>query len=550
MLLSAQAVCGGLSVGYNAGVIDGNSTTYAWQTHTGRICVWPVGAFEQHGHHLPLATDNILANEFARRIAVELDAALLPCLPLGTSFEHSGFRGSLSLRPETAMAVVRDVADEVERQGFERLIIVNGHGGNFFLIPVSRDINRADRRLKVLLVAPGASSGRPIGDDGPDLHAGMHETSLMLAVAPERVGPIPPDAGTPPTERPALAQSDLTHFGVGHFSPDGPIGRARSASAEFGQREMDQITSDLVAHLRERLDYLDQQRRYAGPGGLALRPLGHADLPEAVRLSRTAGWNQTESDWRFMLDQWPLGCTAAVHQGRAIATTCALRYDASYAWIGMVLVDPEFRRLGLARRLMTHAIEYLCADTSIMLDATPDGREVYRQLGFEDVETLSRWTANAPQVHLQAHPAVSSIRAMLPSDLDAVAELDRGVVGADRRALLTHLLECSPGSAVVFSEAGAAQGFALGRSGMQFHHVGPIVAANDDVASTLLDAAIHRSVGRSICIDVPDSMQVAAGWLTARGFIRQRTFIRMQRKGKAPVAVPTRAHAIAGPDFG
>src|SRR5688500_14859535 len=174
-------------------MIDSTHTTHDWQMHSGEVCVLPIGSCEQHSHHLPLDTDITGADFFARMIAEDLDAALLPAIPFGTCMEHSGFRGSISMRPETMMQIIRDVADEVERQSFRVLIIVNGHGGNFSLGPVVRDINRLDRSLKVLLVYWWEHLDSAIAADsqelGHDLHAGEMETSFMMAIRPDCVRP-------------------------------------------------------------------------------------------------------------------------------------------------------------------------------------------------------------------------------------------------------------------------------------------------------------------------------------------------------------------------
>ena len=107
-----------------------------------------------------MCTDTVFAEYYSRFLAGELGAALLPAMPIASSLEHSAFRGSLSLRPETLMQIVRDIADQLMRQGFTRLIIVNGHGGNFFLPPVVRDINSRNLALKIILTDCDHSRGR------------------------------------------------------------------------------------------------------------------------------------------------------------------------------------------------------------------------------------------------------------------------------------------------------------------------------------------------------------------------------------------------------
>ena len=97
-----------------AGMIDGNNTSPEWRRHPTDIVVLPVGAFEQHGPHLSLNTDIQIAEFLARKAAEHLDAALLPALPIATSLEHSAFKGTFSLRPETLMQVIRDIAAEAE----------------------------------------------------------------------------------------------------------------------------------------------------------------------------------------------------------------------------------------------------------------------------------------------------------------------------------------------------------------------------------------------------------------------------------------------------
>jgi len=248
-------------------MVDGNSTTFEWREHTGEICVFPVGAFEQHGRHMPLATDALLAGDIARALAEELDAALLPVQSIGTSLEQTGFKGSFTLRPETLMQIIRDIADEAEAQGFRYMLVVNGHGGNHCLVPAVRDINRRNRSIKLLLLY--TAEFRPV-DPQPagemDIHAGDSETSVMLARFPalgrsERVDREPDRSAQP------MRQSDLTTFGMGYLNPEGVIGRATQATREKGEAMFRETVSAMVAHVRDRVRRLKELPRYSGRVG-------------------------------------------------------------------------------------------------------------------------------------------------------------------------------------------------------------------------------------------------------------------------------------------
>ena len=289
-------------------VIDSKSTTFEWKNVRSGICILPVGSLEQHSHHMPLATDTIIGEYFSRFLAQELDAALLPALSIATSLEHTGFRGSFSLRPETLMAVIRDLADEAERQDFTTMVIVNAHGGNFSLAPVTRDINRVDRKIKIILCAPHSMSSTNVPGD---IHAGESETSMMLHVCPELVGEERVDIaqgeacsqrrsdhsrGEPskrrrdssasprndPTCHPEpqardlaspreagrrwldgeFIQSDLNLYGMKHVSPEGAVGFPSKATPQKGEAIVAEIKEALLAFVRRRLEWLAESRGY------------------------------------------------------------------------------------------------------------------------------------------------------------------------------------------------------------------------------------------------------------------------------------------------
>ena len=162
------------------------------------------------------------------------------------------------------MAVIRDIATGLERQRFTRLVILNGHGGNWSLGPVVREINQADGVIKVMLLNYWEHDTSPEGQalHENDVHAGAWETSLMLAVAPDLVGDY---ADVEPTGFDGSArQSDLNHLGMAVLRPNGVWGDPRNASADAGRAIAASVKENLVAAARERLDWFDRHPSYGG----------------------------------------------------------------------------------------------------------------------------------------------------------------------------------------------------------------------------------------------------------------------------------------------
>ena len=160
-------------------MIDGRNNAAEWGMARSDMIVFPIGAYEQHGPHLPVNTDCILAEYFARRIAEHFDCAMLPVQCIASSLEHTGWRGSFSLRPQTLIQLVHDIAEEAESQNYKVMVIVTGHGGTFPLGPACRDWNRRDRKLKLLLVYPFVHAGSMMRNDRMDIHSGEYETAVM-----------------------------------------------------------------------------------------------------------------------------------------------------------------------------------------------------------------------------------------------------------------------------------------------------------------------------------------------------------------------------------
>lgn len=247
------------------GKVDGNSTTFEWQDHSGKVCVWAVASSEQHSVHLPLACDTIEAEYFADYIAGELDAARFPTMPFGTSLEMTAFRGTLAIKPELLMQIVRNVVDEAERQEFSIMVLLNGHGGNYCLGPVVRDINRMNRSIKIVLTNFWGfcdPSLYPDDSEGPNFHSAEWETSLMLALRPDLVREERADIKRPKQESYPLQQEDLNTFGIGHFNPKGTVGTPSLATAEHGEKIIASTKERIIPYIRDRIARLEKDWKY------------------------------------------------------------------------------------------------------------------------------------------------------------------------------------------------------------------------------------------------------------------------------------------------
>ncbi len=523
--------------------IDGNSTFIEWNNHKNDICILPVGAMEQHSLHLPLVTDSLLAMHFATFLAEQLQAALLPVLGIATSYEHSGFRGTFSLKPETLMSVIRDIAGEAEKQAFRTLIIFNYHGGNFSLMPVVRDWNRRDRPLKIILYFP-----RNMPRDNAELHAGEWETSLMMHLYPELVKNESADITEPKWLQQEFQPPDLNTFGVGHIAAQGAVGFPSRASAEKGKEYAEWIQKDAVTWINQRLEWLQKQRNYSGRGGVTLRLLDSDDLERAMELKSMANWNQTRRDWQHFLDFSPKGCFAAIKNGKVTGTVTTTEYK-DLAWIGMVLVDAAVRRQGIATRLLSAAVEHLQHISSIKLDATPEGMTVYERLGFTHEFKILRLTSS----RLLFNPSVlplEMVRQINENDLKEIIDYDADVFGQPRGQVLKALYSDYPEFALVFSRGGSIGGYCFGRRGSSYLQIGPLVGQNLGAARILLAAFCRQAGEKELLIDVPEHNDDWLQFLQQSGFQEKRYFIRMVKGSNRYAGNIKQQFAIAGPEIG
>jgi creatinine amidohydrolase len=216
------------------------------------------GATEQHGPHMPLATDALIGDHVSRVVAERLDAFRAPTVRIGCSEHHLAFPGTLSISEDTFHGVVADVVRALARGGFRRVVLLPTHGGNFRpladalekLGPVGGIEIQALTDLGALFAIArlGAEEhGVPLGEGG--VHAGEWETSMLMAIHPDLVHLERGEPGY--TGDPEAAIGAIFGGGVHTVAENGVIGDPAQASAEHGLRYWDEVVSITLAAIGE-----------------------------------------------------------------------------------------------------------------------------------------------------------------------------------------------------------------------------------------------------------------------------------------------------------
>ncbi len=212
-----------------------------------RRAIVPIGSIEQHGSHLPLATDAIIAEEIAKRVSTLVDAFVLPCISYGVSSEHKPLF-NVSIKNETFAALVSDICLSLAENGINRIVLLNAHYGNdAILASVAQTIaDKVPKGTLIYSLSYWLVLNNEIG------HADANETALMLAIRPDLVNMKKAKSGSvkigtlKSDKKLVLSRLTTLPSSFPKLTSDGVWGNPRNANSKKGKNMLDQISRRLT----------------------------------------------------------------------------------------------------------------------------------------------------------------------------------------------------------------------------------------------------------------------------------------------------------------
>jgi len=216
-------------------------------------CLLPFGILEKHGPHLPIGTDLLNARYVAEHAVEEEYAIIFPDYFAGQIFEAKHEPGTIAYSPELQLRLLQETTDEMARNGCKKVVIVNAHGGNEYLLPYFAQSQLYKPHDYVVYVQWGHESGKKAGTEkpGPDFHAGETETSRVMATRPNLVH-IDRARSESGAEQKRVKLPESVFTGIGwyarfpyHYSGDGTL-----ATQELGQADLGSWIATVVRAMR------------------------------------------------------------------------------------------------------------------------------------------------------------------------------------------------------------------------------------------------------------------------------------------------------------
>lgn len=241
------------------------------------------------------------------------------------------------------------------------------------------------------------------------------------------------------------------------------------------------------------------------------------DILELIELSASVNWDYDEHEIRTVMSSGKIfGHKNA--EGKIVSSAAIISYDTDLASIGMVIVNKQYRGLGLGKKATQKCIDSVSKDTSIMLISTEDGKPLYEKLGFITIDYVHKYLSDS---YIQTKMFINqeiTLGKYSENDFNEIVELDSAAFGGKRRKFLLNRIEQSKLCLVVRNQKGKIIGYGLSILGPINLILGPIVAPNPQTASLIVDELALNHQGK-LRIDVPSSNNELMLFLEKSGFV-------------------------------
>ena len=259
-----------------------------------------------------------------------------------------------------------------------------------------------------------------------------------------------------------------------------------------------------------------------------VRALTEADLEFAYKLNIGERWNDRKEDLLRMYNYQPDGCFIAEVKKKPVGHVFTVSYG-KLGWLGLLIVEAEYRRKGIATQLMNKAIDYLSQHgaQTIKLEAATHVSELYRKLGFIDEYGSLRLSKTVKKPAPQKKDGSTAIT---KENINKIATFDKKYFGADRTKVLTSLFTENPQLCLASYDKATIEGYLMCRKAENGYNLGPFVCnpENTQTAKNLLQAGMNSLGNTTLYVGVPETNKNAVDLLTGHGFTQYSRSIRMR----------------------
>jgi len=278
-----------------------------------------------------------------------------------------------------------------------------------------------------------------------------------------------------------------------------------------------------------------------------IRTLTEADLEFAYKLNMAERWNDRKEDLLRMYNYQPEGCFIAEVKKEPVGHVFTVSYG-KLAWLGLLIVEAEYRRKGIATQLMNKAIDYLLQHgaQTIKLEAATQVSELYRKLGFIDEYGSLRLSKTIKKPTRQKRDSTTAIT---KENINKIAAFDKKYFGADRTKILVSLFKENPQLCFANYDKATVEGYLMCRKAENGYSLGPFVCNPESTrtAKNLLQACMNSLENTTLYVGVPETNKNAVDLLTAHGFTQYSRSIRMRRGPELTNEEVRGVFAIGGP---